>query len=198
MTENEPPAADRAPEESAFAERVKGLREELGWSQSDLAERMRLLGLDYVSQSTISRIEKQTRPIHLGEALAFGRVFGRSIEELTHPSFGVAMLRVHRQHAEFLASTIEAFETSAVVASLAKLEADNLRQMVDDAENVDRSNPEVARNTQAAHSALDLVQEADLTEAVGNAASEARRMFSRGSRIRLSGDKVEIYQNEPF
>ncbi|MCS5715105.1 helix-turn-helix domain-containing protein [Herbiconiux sp. CPCC 205716] len=72
-------------DERRFAEQVRILREENGWTQADLAERMQQQSLAYVTQSTISRIEKATRPVRMMEAQAFAQIFGRSTSLLIHP-----------------------------------------------------------------------------------------------------------------
>lgn len=73
------------PEERTFAGQVKALREERGWSQNDLAGRLRETGLAYVNQSTVSRIEKGSRPARMIEAQRLSEVFGRSVHLMTHP-----------------------------------------------------------------------------------------------------------------
>jgi transcriptional regulator with XRE-family HTH domain len=74
-------------DERRFAEQVRLLREEQGWTQADLARRMNDAPnhLAYVTQSTISRIEKATRPVRMMEAQALSRIFGRTTTALIHP-----------------------------------------------------------------------------------------------------------------
>jgi transcriptional regulator with XRE-family HTH domain len=61
------------------------LPEERGWSQSDLAERLRDAGIEYASQSTVSRIEKGTRPVRMIEAQRLATIFDRPVHLLSHP-----------------------------------------------------------------------------------------------------------------
>jgi transcriptional regulator with XRE-family HTH domain len=73
-------------EEEAFADEMRRLREDKGWSQEKLAEHVQVHGPKYVNQSTISRIEKKTRQVRLAEAQAIAHVFNRSVESMTGPS----------------------------------------------------------------------------------------------------------------
>lgn len=56
--------------------KVKSLRVENGWSQSDLATRLS------VSRQTINAIENQRYDPSLPLAFAIARIFGRTIEEI--------------------------------------------------------------------------------------------------------------------
>jgi transcriptional regulator with XRE-family HTH domain len=69
--------------EDIVARRVAYERERRGWSTAELARRMTEAGVP-LNQSSIYKIEKGTprRTISLDEALAFARVFGRSLDEL--------------------------------------------------------------------------------------------------------------------
>lgn len=71
--ESNVPGAD---EEANFIAAVKRIREELGWSQGELAKRMSDSGWDGFHQTTISRIEKGERPVRLGEARGLAKVLG--------------------------------------------------------------------------------------------------------------------------
>lgn len=55
---------------------IRYLREELGISQSALAESMREGGQDHWRQTTVSRVERGTQELSVGELLALERVFG--------------------------------------------------------------------------------------------------------------------------
>lgn len=61
--------------EVTLARRVRERRETHGWSQSDVAARMRHLGFGW-HQTTVSRIEAGTQPITLNEASALAAVCG--------------------------------------------------------------------------------------------------------------------------
>lgn len=74
-----------------FGRRVERLRERNGWSQTELARKMKERGFDAFHQTTISRVEKGERPVRLGEAVAFADIFGRPLESmLAAPSAEVA------------------------------------------------------------------------------------------------------------
>ena len=74
-----------AREEARFVEQMKALREARGWSQADLAAKLNELGWDYVNQMTISRTEKNDRPLRLGEARAIASVLGKTVEQMLAP-----------------------------------------------------------------------------------------------------------------
>jgi len=73
-----------APEsdERRFAENMRRYREAKGWSQGELARRVREAGLENFHQTTISRIEKGERPIRLGEARVIAQVLKKSLTRL--------------------------------------------------------------------------------------------------------------------
>ena len=68
-----------------FAEQVRILRESLGWTQSDLVDRMRKAGLEYVNQSTLSRIENGSRPVRLMESHVLSQLFDRTVLQMMRP-----------------------------------------------------------------------------------------------------------------
>ena len=61
-------------EELRFREAMQNLRNARGWSQGELARRMVAEGWKDFHQATISRIEKGSRPVRLGEARAIARI----------------------------------------------------------------------------------------------------------------------------
>lgn len=73
-------------DERRFAEQVRLLREERGMSQSDLADELRSMGLEYVTQATISRIENMARPVRMMESQALSRVFDRTVASMISPN----------------------------------------------------------------------------------------------------------------
>ncbi len=97
---------DPPDDEARFAENLRHQREARGWSQGDLARRMQEAGWRNFHQTTISRIEKQERPIRLGEAKALAELFHVSLELLLRPSREAVLARqlaeftrdVNRQH----------------------------------------------------------------------------------------------------
>ncbi|TLP75508.1 helix-turn-helix domain-containing protein [Nesterenkonia sphaerica] len=66
-------------EEMRFREAVNRLRTDQGLSQGELARRMVSEGWEHFNQATISRIEKGTRPVRLGEARALARVLNTDV-----------------------------------------------------------------------------------------------------------------------
>ncbi|GAA1768426.1 helix-turn-helix domain-containing protein [Agromyces humatus] len=84
---------ERLGDESHVARRVRIEREERGWSQVDLAERMTSLGSP-MNKSSIWRIENPgskagRRGITIGEAIGFSRAFGTTLAELLLPDSAI-------------------------------------------------------------------------------------------------------------
>ena len=75
--------------ERNFATNMRLRREELGWSQGELARQMQGAGWANFHQTTISRIEKHERPIRLSEAGAIAKVLQTPLPLLELPE-GVA------------------------------------------------------------------------------------------------------------
>lgn len=74
-----------AHDDTRFAESIKRLREERGWSQGELARQLLAVGMEGFHQTTVSRIEKGERPVRLGEARALARVFDTSVDRMVAP-----------------------------------------------------------------------------------------------------------------
>ncbi|MBE4716752.1 helix-turn-helix transcriptional regulator [Pseudarthrobacter sp. AB1] len=75
-----------AEEEAHFIAAVKRIREELGWSQGELAKRMSDSGWEGFHQTTISRIEKGERPVRLGEARGLAKALGALVGQMLLPA----------------------------------------------------------------------------------------------------------------
>lgn len=73
------------PEEISFADQARKLREQRGWSQTEVADRLRSEGLAYATQTTVSRIEKRARGVRMIEADRFARIFGVEVREMYRP-----------------------------------------------------------------------------------------------------------------
>lgn len=73
-------------EEQRFVASVQRHREEKGWSQGELARRMVAAGWDGFHQTTISRIEKGTRPVRLGESRSLASIFGTTVSQMVMPA----------------------------------------------------------------------------------------------------------------
>jgi transcriptional regulator with XRE-family HTH domain len=70
--------------EQVLGRRLRVLRQERGWSQPDLAEKVRLFGYEW-SQATITRLEAATRPIRVNELVALAELFRIPVEKLLEP-----------------------------------------------------------------------------------------------------------------
>jgi transcriptional regulator with XRE-family HTH domain len=64
------------------AARVRFYREGFGWSQSQLASKLRERGLATISQSTVWAIEKGQRRLRLSEAVEIAETFGVTLAVL--------------------------------------------------------------------------------------------------------------------
>lgn len=73
-------------EEQRFIASVQRHREDKGWSQGELARRMVAAGWDGFHQTTISRIEKGTRPVRLGESRSLANIFGTTVSQMVMPA----------------------------------------------------------------------------------------------------------------
>jgi transcriptional regulator with XRE-family HTH domain len=60
--------------EKRFGEVVRGWRQARGWSQEEVAEKLRHQGFE-MHQTTIAKIERGTRPLRVAEANAIAAVF---------------------------------------------------------------------------------------------------------------------------
>jgi transcriptional regulator with XRE-family HTH domain len=67
--------------ERLLAGRLRELRTALGWSQREVAIRMRAFGFDW-SQTNVSKIEAGTRGVRVNEAAAFALLFDVPLGEL--------------------------------------------------------------------------------------------------------------------
>lgn len=67
------------PWEANFREHMKALREAQGWTQSELARRLKARGLPY-HQQTVQRVETGERPVRLDEAFHIAAELGTHID----------------------------------------------------------------------------------------------------------------------
>src|SRR5689334_14637275 len=73
--------------EQLVGRQVRLLRQARGWSQQDVAERMRPYGHQW-SQATVTRLEAATRPIRLNEVADLAALFGIPVAQfLESPDF---------------------------------------------------------------------------------------------------------------
>lgn len=74
-----------SPSDKSFASAMTTLREARGYSQNQLAAALNRAGLKDFYQTTVSRIEKNTRSVRLNEALVIARVLGTTVDEMLTP-----------------------------------------------------------------------------------------------------------------
>ncbi|MFF2387847.1 multiprotein-bridging factor 1 family protein [Agromyces sp. NPDC058104] len=92
--------------DQAVAKNVKRAREQIGWSQEELASQLRTLGVAGVHQTTIARIESGQRSLRVAEALALARLLDYRVEELAMSSATASLRESYRE----LQKRLDAFE----------------------------------------------------------------------------------------
>lgn len=80
-------------EEANFVQNLIRLREQRGWTQSDLARWMAKIGWSAFRQTTVSRIEKGERPIRLGEAHGITGLLETTMEQMVAPPIQAQLVR---------------------------------------------------------------------------------------------------------
>lgn len=127
---------DLLPEERKFAEEVARLRKSVGWTQAHMADLLVDQGVVYMTQSTVSRVEKFQRPARVGEAEAWALVFGRDTYRLMHPSPVDELIEQTRFNARLLSRAWSAMDEAmhqyalvrgdldGTIADLRELQAD--------------------------------------------------------------------------
>lgn len=73
-------------DEWTFIENMKAMREERGWTQTDLARKMVAAGWENYTQMTVSRTEKHERPLRLSEAQTLSEILGTPLIKMMAPS----------------------------------------------------------------------------------------------------------------
>lgn len=109
--------------EQRVIETLIDLREERGWSQSELARRMVDAGWPKYTQMTVSRTEKGERPIRLNEAESLAEVFGIDLYNLWIPRqlrrYGAANEQVLRLAAELEKLIAQYLDAQFLLANIA-------------------------------------------------------------------------------
>ena len=134
------PEGDQPNEDARFAASVKRLREREGWSQGELARRMVSSGRDGFHQTTVSRIEKNERPVRIGEAISLAEIFDTTVVDMTAPTNEArAVDKLSRE-----LSYIRANEDALGEAVLRYMHSQtSLRYALKDVDSVIADNPEV-------------------------------------------------------
>ena len=74
---------------------LRRLRTACGWSQEEVARRMKAYGYDF-HQTMIAKIEAAQRPLRVRELADFAALFGREVHELIYPPAG-SLKEVNRE-----------------------------------------------------------------------------------------------------
>lgn len=82
MSEERTPQAPAASDDDRFAENMRVLREQRGWSQGEMARQMQRAGWPNFHQTTVSRIEKGERPVRVSEARGIAAVLGSTLDQM--------------------------------------------------------------------------------------------------------------------
>lgn len=61
--------------ERSMCDKFRGLREERGWSQQDISDKLAEMGID-MHQTTVAKLEKGRRPLRVAEMYALSWIFG--------------------------------------------------------------------------------------------------------------------------
>lgn len=168
-------------EEDQFRRAVALLRKQRGISQERLAKDMHEAGWTDFHQATISRIEKGTRPVRLGEARTLAKLFEVDIDSMLTPS---ALSRTTTQAQADLNAYVSKFR--AAVQSIADTEEvrthlEMLRRVLrDEMAKVELKGNEAGRAMAIARH-LDRALDWDTDDV-------ARLGFQRAKRIESAGD----------
>lgn len=90
--------------ERQFGERVKQWRVKRSWSQYELAEKLREIGLD-MHQTTVAKMERGARPLRVSEAVGVAAVMGMPVLSVFYgegPQSEPANLRMLREKMDWL------------------------------------------------------------------------------------------------
>lgn len=98
---------------TVFGTSLRQIREQRGWSQSELARQMKSRGWDTYSQVAVSRTEEGTRVVRLDEAFALADALLCSVSDLLTPDRTAQELRENREtlrtHAYVILDGIEQY-----------------------------------------------------------------------------------------
>lgn len=86
----------------AFRLAARRLREELGWSQNQLANELRKLGLEEFSQVAVARLERGERAVKLGEARVIASALRSTVGDMLAPEISLTS-GVQRAYRKILA-----------------------------------------------------------------------------------------------
>ncbi len=79
-----------APLRNVLASRIRRAREKLGWSQSDLARELQLVGWD-AGRTLITKIELRERCVTDYELIVLARVLSVGLDDLTRGAYKEAL-----------------------------------------------------------------------------------------------------------
>lgn len=129
--------------ERAMCEKFRHLREERGWSQGELSERLADFGID-MHQTTIAKMEAGKRPLRVSEMFGLSHAFGMPpgavffmpISEQSFPgmeALSEEIARTERVVAEMREHALNVIETFVDVAADYGVKRDHLVQLMREA-----------------------------------------------------------------
>lgn len=135
---HEPPHID-----ATFGRHVEQLRERNGWSQTELAKKMKELGFAGFHQTTISRIENGERSARVGEAFGLAELLDVSVNDLVAlPDESSAVNQLSRE-----VTHIRSIEDSLGEAAIRYVDAQGkVKRALDDLDRVVPDDPNASRN----------------------------------------------------
>ncbi|MGI5232887.1 helix-turn-helix domain-containing protein [Actinoallomurus sp. CA-142502] len=171
--EVEPP---RETVDERFADNIRTRREMMGLSQTEVAERMSKEFGHPFHQQTVAKIEKGSRSVRLGEAVALARILDTNVDLLAFPSRAALDARelfiMSRKAGELYKKLVdESKELLTLQADLGSRVGMATRRDYYDGDHKLR----VERNLRMARNALELTPDAALARAIEELSAEAIR-----------------------
>ncbi len=159
-------AANLPTPEQLVGREVRTLRQGRGWSQQEIADKMRAYGYEW-SQATVTRLESATRPIRVNELADLAMLFGVPVVQFLDP-------RVQVSAWDDLDALEREIERLAATQRRIREQLDHQKALADEAE---RGRAEVA-----AHLARVEARLAALRQRVSQPAEIAQGVPRRGDR----------------
>ena len=120
MTNEQSAHAERPDPEEQAGQALRRLRLARGWSQEEVATRMKAYGYDF-HQTTIAKIEAAQRPLRVRELAHFATLYQVEAHELIYPLNG-SLEQIDREIAELM-PRLEKTRNKAERAAMARAEA---------------------------------------------------------------------------
>lgn len=186
-------------EEMTFAAQVRALREERGWTQADLVDRIKSSGLMYMNQSTLSRIENGTRPVRLMESQVLSRIYDRPVTMMIDPHARNRLVLEAESVVKAINRSAMTLNTSAKEVLSGKISAQKYMNALDRlAEQIDDMEPDVREKLKNVRRSVKFFATIDLTAGMAARVAEFESKHSPGAitEHRESHDPFELMDPE--